>query len=89
MVCNKACNPFYFPINLIILDTLKTLITRASYGPTLRNLRLMPFIKFIPISSNEANTTKKSNLFQSGIKYLDPKAIILSIHSIVKKNVNR
>lgn len=72
MVCKMACRPSAFPASLRILVTLKTLITLAIYGPTLKNPSELPSIISKMKSMTEADTTKKSNLFQELSKYVLP-----------------
>ena len=68
MVEIRACSPSYFPINLNILETLSTLRTLASYGPTLRNLIWFASKKESMTSNKEDITTTKSNLFHVFLK---------------------
>jgi len=64
----SAYSPLYLLISLNRRDTLITLITLASYGPTLKNFKEAVLSWFITISKKLAATTQKSNTFQEVLK---------------------
>jgi hypothetical protein len=68
IVYKIACRLSALPANLNILVTLKTLMTLAIFGPTLRKPPASKFMNSKATSKREALTTKKSNLFQELLK---------------------
>jgi hypothetical protein len=80
-------NPFAFRTSFIILVTLRTLRTLRICGKNKIEFNDLDYILLSIISKIDANTTKKSNLFQLREKYENPNAIILRIASIINTAV--
>lgn len=89
IVCINAYKSLFLPASLITLVTLNTLIILAIYGPTERTSLPSVGVHEMIISSREAITMKKSNLFQDVSKYLQEYACIFKIISIVKIAVKK
>ena len=70
--------------SLIILVTLKTLITFAKAGANEILFKIDELILFNIKSKTAHVTTKKSNLFHPFLKYVNPKAISFKTASIMK-----